>query len=130
MGTDDYGGNTTPDDLAPILSGKLFPSCAARLRNAEQADAFAQAVATSPILEQLEVLDLSLGALTSAGAEALLSSPALSKLKRLNLHQNYLDDATRKKVKALGIECDVDRGDAEEEDYGDGEVYRYISLTE
>lgn len=131
LGTDDYGGNTTPEDLAPIFSGKLFPKLRyLGLRNAREADAFAQAVATAPILEQIEVLDLSLGAIGNAGAEALLASPAVAKLKRLDLHLNYMDDATRKKVKALGIDVDVAAGDAEEEDYGDGDVYRYIALTE
>ena len=132
IGSDgDYGGTVIPADLAPILSGKRFPKLRyLGLRNAQNADPYAQAVATSPILGQLEVLDMSLGAVTNLGAEALLASPALRKLKRLNLHQNYLDDAMRKKVKALGIECDVAAGNAEEDDYGDGDVYRYISLTE
>jgi len=131
LGTDDYGGNTTPEDLAPIFSGKLFPRLRyLGLRNAREADAFAQAVATAPILEQIEVLDLSLGAIGNAGAEALLASPAVAKLKRLDLHLNYMDDATRKKVKALRIDVDVSAGDAEEEDWGDGDMYRYIALTE
>ena len=58
------------------------------MRNSDQADEFASEIASSPVLKQIEVLDLSLGVLTDAGAEALLASPATKKLKRLDLHHN------------------------------------------
>jgi hypothetical protein len=93
LGTDEYGGGVTPEDLDAVLSGTNLPALRhLGLRNAENADEIAEAVATAPIVAQLESLDLSLGSLTDVGAEALLAGQPLSHLKSLDLHHHFLSD--------------------------------------
>ena len=65
LGDPGYGRDVTAEDLQPILAGGLFPKLKyLGLRNDTEADATAELVAQSPIVGQLEVLDLSLGALS------------------------------------------------------------------
>ncbi len=128
LGTDEYGGDSTVPDLVPILSGKQFPKLRyLGLRNAENIDDVAEALATAPILERVEVLDLSLGVLTDRGGNALLASPAAAKLKRLDLHHNWLSPAVAKKLRGLGPEVDTARGDADEDE---DEEYRFVAVGE
>lgn len=130
LGTDEYGGDAQVEDLIPIFSGKLFPKLRyLGLRNAQQANEFTEALASSPLLERIEVLDLSLGLLDDRGGNALLASPAAAKLKRLDLHHNFFSPAVAKKLRALGPDVDTGRGDAEEDEDGD-ETYRYVSVGE
>ncbi|WP_110513607.1 STM4015 family protein [Herpetosiphon llansteffanensis] len=93
LGSHEAGGNSTVADLHPILNGERFPAlknlC---LRNCDYADALAQALATAPMLERINMLDLSLGNLSDIGAEALFASPAIRKLDLLVLHHHYLSD--------------------------------------
>jgi hypothetical protein len=129
LGVDDYGGDTTVEDLAPILSGDRFPALTSLgLRDSEIADQVASAVASAPILERIEVLDLSLGTLTDEGAAALLASPAVPKLRKLDLHHHYCSEEMVARLTALPIE--VDAGDRQEVDESGGEVYRYVSVSE
>ncbi len=44
-------------------------------------DDIAQAIAHAPILDRLEVLDLSQGIISDVGAEALLASPKVNKVE-------------------------------------------------
>lgn len=78
IGDENYGREVEPEDFERILSGELFPKLRyLGLRDAENADAYAAAVAKSPLLARIRVLDLSLGTLGNEGAEALLASPTL-----------------------------------------------------
>ncbi|GAB1817829.1 STM4015 family protein [Herbidospora sp. RD11066] len=93
LGVERYGGNTTIADLAPILSGERLPALKhLGLQDSEQQDEIAAAVASAPVVARLEELDLSMGTLTDAGAEALLSGQPLSHLKVLDLHHNFLSE--------------------------------------
>ena len=129
LGDENYGGNTTAADLAPILAGDLFPRLSyLGLRDCKVADEIAAAVAAAPVLEKIRILDLSLGNLTDIGAAALLASPAVARLEFLDLHHHFLSGEMQAKVKALGIK--VDLSDVQKEDrYGD-EVYRYVAVSE
>jgi predicted DNA-binding WGR domain protein len=129
LGTDEYGGNTEIDDLVPLLSGKLFPKLRyLGLRDSDESDAVAAAVASSPVIGRIATLDLSLGTLGDAGAEALLASPGVAKLQRLDIHHHYVSEALVKKLKGLGIDLAAhDRQDADEHD---GESERYVSVGE
>jgi hypothetical protein len=60
------------------------------LRNSEIVDDIAPVVVNSPILAQLQVLDLSNGTLTDVGAQALLNLPAKLALQELNLSHHYM----------------------------------------
>ena len=74
LGTDDYGWDGSIDDVLPLLADDRFPRLKyLGLRDSEIADGVAQAVAKSPLLEKLDVLDLSLGTLGDEGAAARCS---------------------------------------------------------
>jgi len=126
LGCENYGGDSTIEDLAPLLSGKRLPKLEhLGLQDSEHADEVAAAVATSPILARLKGLDLSMGTLSDEGAEALLASPHIRGLKHLNLRHHYLSTGMMTKLRALGIEIDLsDRQEGEEEDD------RYIEVSE
>ncbi len=129
LGTEDYGGTTTLEDLAPILARDRFPRLRhLGLRDSDQADAVAQAVAQAPVLHQLEALDLSLGTLSDTGAAALLASPAVRRLRRLDIHHHYCTPAMVAQLEALGVE--VDASDPQEPDEDRGELYRYVAVGE
>ncbi|GLW66679.1 hypothetical protein Arub01_49230 [Actinomadura rubrobrunea] len=111
LGAEEYGGDVTAADLAPILSGERFPSLRRLgLEDAEIADEIAAALASAPIVARLESLSLALGALTDEGAEALLSGQPLTHLRRLDLHHHFLSDAMMQRVRQAlpGVEVDLD----------------------
>jgi hypothetical protein len=75
-------------------------------------------------LKRIRALDLSLGTLGDQGADALLSSPDVRKLARLDLHHHYLSDAMIARIAALDIEVDLeDQLQGEEDD-------RFVSVSE
>lgn len=126
LGDSGYGATWTLGDLAPLLSGTRFPALKTlALRNSEQADKVAEALADSPLLLRLEVLDLSMGTLGDAGAKALLASPAVKKLKRLELQHNYISTELVGALEALGVSVDTSGG---EPDAGEGD--RYVAVSE
>ena len=129
LGTEEYGGNTEIVDLAPILSGKLFPKLRyLGLRDSELTDAIAASVTHSPLLERLRVLDLSLGTLSDDGAAALLAGPGIKDLEFLDLHHHYCSDQMVSRLEDLGIK--VDTSDKQEPDVYDGESNRYVAVGE
>ena len=124
LGTEDYGGTVTAADLAPILSGTLFPKLKyLGLRNCDQADAMARAVVQAPILNHLETLDLSLGTLSDEGARALLQIKG--PLKRLNLHHNYISAELVRQLKDLPLSLDATNPSGMEAD-----DERYVAVGE
>ena len=59
------------------------------------------------------------------GGEALLNSPGIKSLKRLDLHRHYLSDEMMKKLGQLGIDVDVsDQQETRDEDH------RYVAIGE
>ncbi|NUQ64879.1 MAG: STM4015 family protein [Pirellulales bacterium] len=125
LGTGGYGWDGSIDDVRPLLQPGLFPRLKyLGLRDSEIADEVANAVAESPILKQIEVLDLSLGTLGDDGGRALLACQDLQRLKRLDLSHHYLSNDLVKQFDRLPIEVDLD--DPQEEDrYG-----RYVAVGE
>lgn len=134
LGTEEYGADSSVEDLAPILSGEKLPRLTRlALSNSDQQDAVAAAVATAPILPQLRALDLSKGVLLDAGGEALLAGQSLTHLESLDLHHNYLSDGMRERFRAAlepsGVELNLDSEDADEDEY-DGTIYRSVAVGE
>jgi predicted DNA-binding WGR domain protein len=130
LGTPNYGGIGSPEVLAPILSGKKFPKLRyLGLRNSQIADEIAALVATSPIINRIETLDLSMGVISDEGAQALLASPAIKKLKSLFVQHNFFTDKVRGKLYDLGIECNASRMGADQDD-ADDPGSRYVSVSE
>ncbi|WP_416905026.1 STM4015 family protein [Micromonospora echinospora] len=131
LGVEDYGGDATVADLAPVLAGERLPALRhLALCNAEIADEVAAAVATAPVVARLEVLDLSMGITTDAGVDALLAGQPLTHLLRLDLHHHYLSDEAAQRVvtRLPGVRVDV--SDRQEPDEDDDEVYRYTAVGE
>jgi hypothetical protein len=58
----------------------------------------------SPIIRNLESLDLSLGTLTDEGAGALLSLPTDAHLKRLDVSHHYLTPKALAELQRLPLE--------------------------
>jgi hypothetical protein len=129
LGTEHYGGSATiVDDLAGVLSGARLPALRRLgLRNAEQADEVAAALASAPVVARLEELDLSLGALSDTGAEALLTGQPLTHLRRLDLAFHFLSDDMAARIDEALPYVDVDTSDRQG---ADGDTERYISVSE
>jgi hypothetical protein len=125
LGEPNYGGDATVEDLAPLLRADKFPKLRyLGLKDSVIQDDIAGVVAIAPILDRLEVLDLSMGTLTDVGGKALLASPKIRKLKKLDLHHHYMSDAMVEQFEALNIDVDVS-----EQEKGD-EDDRFISVSE
>lgn len=129
FGSENYGFNSAIGDLATIISGKSFPQLKELgLMNSEIQNEIAIEVSKSPVLDQLEVLDLSMGILDDKGGEAILNSEGMKKLKHINLRHHYLSNDMMSKLSARypGINLD----EQEEADDDGDESYRYIEVSE
>jgi hypothetical protein len=127
LGDPGYGGDATVDDLAPILKGDKWPRLKyLGLKNSHIQDEVAAAVATAPVTERLDVLDLSMGTLGDAGATALLGSAAVARLKKLDIHHHYVSEELVDALRGLGIEFDA----SEAEEPGAPEDDRYVEVSE
>ncbi|HET9655168.1 MAG TPA: STM4015 family protein [Kineosporiaceae bacterium] len=127
FGDEDYGGNTTVEDLAPLLAGDRFPALRRLgLCNSELADELAEALACAPVVARLERLDLSSGTLGDRGAAALLAGQPLTHLAELDLHYHYLSPESAHALVAAYPGVRVDVADRQEAD-GD---YRYVAVSE
>lgn len=132
FGADEYGGDTTLEDLAPVLSGERFPRLRhLGLQNSESQDAIAAAVATAPVVARLESLSLSMGVLTDAGARALLTSESLTRLGLLDLRHNYLtapvEEQLRSALEPHGVRIESERGESWTDSGGDERFYVAVS---
>lgn len=129
FGSENYGFDSAIGDLATIISGKPFPQLKELgLMNSEIQNEIAIEVSKSPVLDQLEVLDLSMGILDDKGGEAILNSEGMKKLKHINLRHHYLSNDMMSKLSARypGINLD----EQEEADDDGDESYRYIEVSE
>ncbi|MFJ6407735.1 STM4015 family protein [Streptomyces hydrogenans] len=134
LGTDEYGGDASPEDLAPLLSGEAFPALRSLgLCNSVIEDRVAAAVAGAPVVARLDRLDLSMGVLTDEGAGALLDGQPLTHLRELDLEHHYLSSAMRDRLTAAlaphGVRVVLDDPQTPEDD-GDGDVWRYVAIAE
>jgi len=129
LGDPGYGRDVTAKDLQPILAGGLFPKLKyLGLRNDAEADATAKLLVHAPVIAQLEILDLSLGALSDQGARALLDCEGLSSLGKLVISHHYVSDNVAEQIRQRVSE--VDASDRREPDVWDGEEHRYCSVSE
>ncbi|MEU6778383.1 STM4015 family protein [Nonomuraea angiospora] len=133
LGVPEYGGDSNVPDVDPILRGERLPALRhLGLQDSEIQDELAAAVASAPIVARLETLSLSMGVLTDAGAEALLSGQPLTHLRVLDLHHHYMSDEMMRRVtEALpGVEVDVSENEEPDVDEEDGETWRYVAVDE
>ncbi|NYV75500.1 STM4015 family protein [Streptomyces sp. UH6] len=94
LGAEEYGADTTVEDLLPLLhpGGRLPALRHLGLANSEIQDGIAAAVAGAPVVPQLESLDLSMGTLGDEGGSALLAGQPLTHLRTLDLRHHYFSD--------------------------------------
>jgi hypothetical protein len=128
LGDSNYGNDVTIEHLAPLFAGTSFPRLRSLgLRDAEQTDEIAKALASAPVVKQLEKLDLSLGTLSDEGAAWLLKTPDIARLISLDLHHHYLTDDMMDRLRRLGPTVNLDeRKDPMEY----GESHRYVAVSE
>lgn len=127
LGTEDYGGDTSVEHLAPLLAGDRFPTLRQLgLCNSEIADDLAEALASAPIVSRLERLDLSNGTLGDRGAAALLAGQPLAHLAELDLHHHYLSPESADALVAAFPGVRVNIAEPQEED----DDYRYVAVSE
>ncbi len=134
LGMEDYGGDTTPADLGPVLSGEVFPRLRyLGVRNAQKLDGWIPALAAAPVVKRVEVLDLSLGCLTDKGAQVLLEhADAFAGLRRLDLHHHFLSEEMEERLydEFDGLGVDVDLSDRQEpKEYAESRWY-YTAAAE
>tara|TARA_R110002020_G_scaffold161186_4_gene346078 strand:- start:73 stop:1251 length:1179 start_codon:yes stop_codon:yes gene_type:complete len=127
LGTEEYGGSSTVEDLQPILSGELFPNLKyLGLRNCEFVNDIAAVIVNSPLVQRIESLDLSLGVLTDEGGRALASLPTNGKLKHVSLHYNYLTNEVIKLLGKLPFKVDMSKPSHMDDD----EEWRFVAVGE
>ncbi|MEU0758175.1 STM4015 family protein [Streptomyces microflavus] len=132
FGSSWYGADATVEDIGPVLSGGTFPRLRhLGLQNSENQDEIAAAVASAPVVAQLETLALSMGTLSDTGGEALLNGQPLNHLSSLDLRHHYLTGPVLDRIRAACAPAVVE-GDEAEEDYGDpdDEPERYVAVSE
>ncbi|GAA4848760.1 STM4015 family protein [Paenibacillus vulneris] len=127
LGVDNYGFDGSLEDVLPLIEPGKFPELTyLGLKDSEIQDEISIALADAPILDQLHTLDLSMGTLTDKGAEALINSERVKKLKLLDLNYHYMSDEMMKRWNQSGLNVDTsDQQAADDED-----DYRYPALTE
>jgi len=123
FGDDNYGGDATVEEIAPILDGESFPKLERLgLMNASFTDDICARIGGSKILKQLKELSFRYGTMSDDGAKALASTASLSHLKVLDVSENIL---TEEGLKALeGTAAEVRAEEMK------GPDSRYVSLSE
>lgn len=125
LGTEDYGFSGDADLYRRVLGALMTPQLAyLGLRDSEIADDLAAMLAGHAPLAKLKTLDLSLGTIGDAGAEALCKSEFVPQLTCLNLSHHYISERWQDELKALPVQVILD--DPQEEDDGD----RYVAVGE
>ncbi|BAY82611.1 leucine rich repeat variant [Calothrix parasitica NIES-267] len=123
--------------IKPILFSESFPNLSyLGIRSCEYADAVAEAITESsfmadfPVIDNLFVLDLSMGNLTDEGLDNLIGVTAISNLHTLNVSHNCVSQEFLEGVEHLLLHCWV-ISDYQEEivDRGVG-ISRYSALHE
>lgn len=118
LGEESYGFDGGVEDVLRVLNPAIFPKLRhLALGNSEIAGELVDAIADHPILDQLEILDLSLGTLTDDEAAPLLVSDRVKKLRKLNLHRNFLSKEMSALFQDLGIEVDTEGQEEPDDDY-------------
>lgn len=129
LGDENYGANTAVEDFADLLAGTLFPRLKTlALRNCQYTDQLAEALATAPIMDRIERLDLSLGTLTDRGAKALLASGKLKRLVSLDVTHHFMSPDVAAELQKSGPAVVV--SDPQEPDDWDGEEHYHVAVAE
>ena len=121
-------GQCRVGDLAPIFEGRgLSRLTHLGLQEAGYADELVEPLALSPILKQLETLDLSGGHLSDDGVDTMIRhSDAFKHLKELDISENMIEVSALGRVRSI---CAVVKDDNQRRDRGERED-RYDEIGE
>lgn len=119
LGSPDHVSDATVADLDGILVGERLPALRRLgLFFSEMHDEICAALATAPVVARLTDLQLTLGALTDDGAEALLSGQPLTHLRILDLGENHMTGPMLSRLRAAlphaRLDAEWPEGDDEE----------------
>lgn len=131
VGVEDYGFDGDINTIAELLEQSDFPKLSyLGIVDSEMQNEITEVVLNSKYVDQINVLDLSLGSLTDQGGQMLLEQlPKHSNIKKLDLRYHFLSNEMMTKLEGIsGVEVDV--SDQQEADEYDGEIYYYPMLTE
>ncbi len=129
LGADDYGDTTSLSDFAPLFDGEVFPDLKSlALNNSTYQDDIAAAAANSVVVDRLDRLALSMGALTDKGGQSLLQSDRLAHLKTLDLTYHFLSEESQMALSTKYPNVVLD--DPQEPDKWDDNLHYYIAVSE
>jgi len=119
IGTDNYGFDGDLAAIIDVVDQLRTPTLKTlALRDAEIADEIAEWLAGESWVAQLSTLDLSLGTLGDVGARALLASPHVRGLGRLDLSHHYISQQLQDELaKAIPNVVLADPQDDDEDRY-------------
>jgi len=126
LGTEDYGCSVATDQLKPILNGKFPKLKYLGLKNYYLADEIAVALKDAPVIATLDTLDISMGILKDAGAQALLENDELLKLDYLNCRHHFMSTEWIEKLKNKFANQNINLNDQQESD----EDWYYVEIGE
>ncbi|MFT3708565.1 MAG: TIGR02996 domain-containing protein [Archangium sp.] len=93
VGSDRYGSDVELSDLEMLLQNVPATVRHLGITNTEHADLLMPLIAQSPVLQQLETLDVSLGTLGPEGGQIFLShADRFAHLKKIELSESWLGD--------------------------------------
>lgn len=125
LGDEGYGFSGDAQLYRRVVTALMTPGLEyLGLRDSEITDDLATMLAAEEYVAQLKTLDLSLGTIGDAGAQALFESAYVPKLETLDLSHHYISEQWQTKLKTLPVQ--VILADPERED--DGE--RYVAVGE
>ncbi len=130
-GDENYGGNASVKEVRPLLDRTDLKHLEyLGLKNSEFADDIARAIGGAKVLATLKTLDLSLGTMTDEGAKALAAAKdSLKHLECLDLTRNFLSKEGIAAVKGICKKVITDKQE-KADDWGDGELHYYVSVSE
>ncbi len=130
-GDEEYGCDCSVKDVRPLLRRTDLEHLEhLGLKNAQFANEIAAALPGASVLKTLKTLDLSLGTMTDEGAQGLVAAKdSLKHLESLDLTSNFLTADGIKAVKGLCRKVIAD-DQQDADDWGDGELHYFVSVSE
>lgn len=127
-GQSNYGSDLVEDDLDQILNRPWPKLVKLGIMNCPWIDLAIEKLAKSPLLKQLSHLDLSMGALSSAGVDKLVEHADRFQHVKLDVSDNALDDDALPKLARFGV---TELGEQDPGRVEDDDPYsRYTSVGE
>ena len=129
LGEENYGGDSTVEDVAALLRPGRFPKLnRLAIKNCPFQNDVAALLAASPILERIKHLDIGMGSLTDEGVDALIAGGKLGGLESVSLDHHFVSDAAIERLKA--VVPHVSAEDRQDEDQWGGQSHRFIAVSE